>query len=516
MRLLTLCAAFTLLCTIPAVGMAQDDTTKSVDHTDAASANEDMSDAAFRNIMKRQSRDENIFENPGEQGTTGMDIQKLTRGVDAVMAEAIKKKNIPGGVVLILRNHHVALEKAYGNRSVEPTTETCTVDTIYDMASLTKCIATAGSVMKLVEDGKISLRDSVDKYIPDWSNPPEQEALAKDIQKVKRAVAHGEVHLTDGILEFSGDTTSSTKKSWNNIKGQVGLSEKALDEIFAFPPADKTHDTLRMLMTHTAGLKPFDRYYMMFPERHAHDKIIHEIATSKLQAVPGTEFIYSDLSFITLGDIVQRVSGEGLDKFASDNIFKPLGMKDTMFNPPASLKPRIAPTQYFTVTNADGTTKSVMKRGEVHDDNAWVQDGVSGHAGLFSTVHDVAIFCQMMLNRGSYRYKQILSPITVDAMTHDQARLGPGGDQRGLGWDINTGYSNLRGDIFEGGYGHSGFTGTSVWIVPKEKLAIIILTNRVHPNGEGDSIPMRIRVANVVAGSIVESYGKVNYDRNNE
>ncbi|GIX45368.1 MAG: hypothetical protein KatS3mg130_1776 [Candidatus Sumerlaea sp.] len=187
-------------------------------------------------------------------------------------------------------------------------------------------------------------------------------------------------------------------------------------------------------------------------------------------------------------------------------------MHDTMFNPPKSLLPRIAPTEWRLRPEPQAKQQKsgvapqpqkYMIRGEVHDGNAFVQNGISGHAGLFSTAHDLAIFAQMLLNGGQYGNVRIFSPLTVRAMISDQARLKDG-TKRGYGWDIASGYSSQRGDIFTTGFGHTGWTGTSLWAVPEEELIIIVLTSRCHPDGTGDVGPLRAKIANVVASSIVE------------
>jgi CubicO group peptidase (beta-lactamase class C family) len=197
-----------------------------------------------------------------------------------------------------------------------------------------------------------------------------------------------------------------------------------------------------------------------------------------------------------------------LDEYSQKNIFEPLGMKDTMFTPPPETHSRIAPTEW-TTSDTSGSVEftRTMIRGRVHDGNAFVQDGVSGHAGMFSTAEDMATFFKMMLRGGSTMDgNRILSPVTINSMTQDHTQLGDNAPGRGLGWDLTSSYSSQKGDLFTSGYGHTGFTGTSVWVVPEEKLAIIILSNRVHPYGKGDVTPLRARIANIIAGSITTSY----------
>jgi CubicO group peptidase (beta-lactamase class C family) len=445
------------------------------------------------------------------RASLGIDPERMNPGIDAAFAHAIEEKQVPGGVVLVLRKGAVVFEKAYGNRATVPTTETTTLDTIYDMASLTKPVATASAIMRLVEQGKIRLRDGVKHYLPEWKNDPEADELTSEATRLKRAIRTGQLRPTTNWLVSSGTQTSrnSAEELWQRMvyRGQVRLNDPYLENTFRFEGIQREDITLRHLLTHTAGLDPFDRYYLKWPERHARGKIIADIAQRKLVNPPGEVFMYSDLGFITLGEIVERTTSKTLAQFTHDEIFAPLGMNDTMFNPPAELLPRIAPTEWReqVTTGTDGTTHTsrTMIHGEVHDGNAYIQDGISGHAGLFSTAHDLGIFCQMLINSGEYKGVRIFSPATVYAMTHDQAHLKTG-DERGYGWDIKTSYSGPRGDIFLTGFGHTGWTGTSIWIVPEEQIAIIILTNRVHPDGTGDATPLRARIANVVAGSLTQ------------
>jgi CubicO group peptidase (beta-lactamase class C family) len=357
----------------------------------------------------------------------GMSSSHL-RHIKEVMDRAIQEKETPGGVVIVLRNGYIVYRGAFGLKAVEPEPEPISVDTIYDMASLTKVVCTTSMIMLLVQDGKLRLDDPVSMFIPEY-------------------------------------------------KG-----------------GDKYETTLRHLLTHTSGLPPFKRYFEQFPEGNARQKIILDICETPLRAKPGEQFVYSDLGFILLGEIIERVTGMGLDKVAVERIFKPLGMKDTMFTPPDELKPRCAPTE---------KRNGKFLRGEVHDGNAWVQNGVSGHAGLFSTADDLAIFCQMLLDNGRYKNGAIFSPLTVKAMTSPQINLN--GEVRGLGWDIDSHYSYVRGDLFpKESFGHTGWTGTSLWLCPRERCAIILLTNRNHPDEKGDVKRLRALVSNIVASSIIK------------
>src|SRR5260370_395190 len=232
-----------------------------------------------------------------------------------------------------------------------------------------------------------------------------------------------------------------------------------------------------------------------------------------LRTQPGARFVYSDINYIALGEVVHRVSGLTLDEFARRNIFVPLGMRDTSFRPDGKQTARIAPTEkrrgqmnYLGDNGANvGLEGDQWLRGQVHDPTSFRMGGVAGHAGLFSTADDLAIFCQMILNGGVYNGARILGPMTVATMTRPHA-VSETGAARGLGWDIATSFSTNKGDLFPlGSFGHTGFTGTSMWIDPASDTFVIFLSNRVHPDGKGDVGPLRGRVASIVASSITDT-----------
>jgi uncharacterized protein YbbC (DUF1343 family) len=232
-------------------------------------------------------------------------------------------------------------------------------------------------------------------------------------------------------------------------------------------------------------------------------RAVEEVPTS----APGERFVYSDINFVLLGEIVHRVSGKMLDEFCRTRIFEPLGMRETMFKPPASLRPRIAPTEKCTQYGwpCDQPGGAIL-RGVVHDPTARRMLGVAGHAGLFSTAADLGIFCRMLLGGGRVGSTRILSPMAVAKMTSPIAL--PGGQVRGLGWDIDSTYSSNRGELLPlGSFGHTGFTGTSLWIDPMTKTWIVFLSNRVHPDGKGDVTPLRARIATVVGSAITDAPG---------
>src|SRR5262249_18451907 len=244
-----------------------------------------------------------------------------------------------------------------------------------------------------------------------------------------------------------------------------------------------------------------------------YDEAIKHLYREPLRSQPGTRFVYSDINYIALGEVVHRVSGQMLDEFARRNIFVPLGMRDTGFNPAAKLKSRIAPTEkrrgqmnYLGDSGADsGAEGEQWLRGQVHDPTSFRMSGVAGHAGLFSTAGDLAIFCQMLLSGGVYNGVRILSPMTIATMTTPRA-VSDNGAARGLGWDIATTFSTNKGDLFPlGSFGHPGFTGTSLWIDPASDSFVVFLSNRVHPDGKGDVASLRGRVASIVASSITDA-----------
>ena len=344
-----------------------------------------------------------------------------------VIERAIAERQLPGAVVLVGDRDRVVFRRAWGNRALEPVSEPMTVDTIFDLASLTKVVATAPSVMLLVEEGKVRLADPVARYIPE----------------------------------------------------------------FGEPGSDRARVTIEQLLMHRAGLAPDDplELYTGTPE-----EIFARKYRQPLEHPPGERFVYSDVGYEVLGELVRRVSGERLDQFAAERIFRPLGMKETGFRPlqngfDAS---RVAPAE---------RREGRWMRGEVHDPRAYALGGVAGHAGLFSTADDLAKFCRMILAGGTPGKTRILSPLTVDALT--RPRFYGDGDVRALGFDVATAYSSPRGDLFPpGSFGHTGFTGTSMWMDPATGVFAILLSNRVHPEGKGDVVRLRALVANVVAASI--------------
>ncbi|HEY3025211.1 MAG TPA: exo-beta-N-acetylmuramidase NamZ domain-containing protein [Pyrinomonadaceae bacterium] len=374
--------------------------------------------------------------------TVDLSAQKLSQ-IDGVVEQEIAQHHLPGAVVLVARNGRVAWRKAYGARAVEPAREAMTTDTIFDLASLTKVVATATSIMILVERGEIRLSDPLSNYIPE-------------------------------------------------IKGE-----------------GRERITIELLLTHRAGYAPD---FNLKEQWSGYDEAINRLIKEPLRNPPGARFVYSDINYIALGEVVHRASGLTLDEFARQNIFVPLGMRNTGFRPNPRLRARVAPTEkrrgqlaYLGDSGANaGAEGERWLRGEVHDPTSYRMGGVAGHAGLFSTVDDLAIYCQMILNGGTYGGARILGPLTVAEMIRPRL-VSESGWTRGLGWDINTSFSTNRGDLFPlGSFGHTGFTGTSIWIDPASRMFVIFLSNRVHPDGKGDVGPLRGRVASIAAGAVTD------------
>jgi CubicO group peptidase (beta-lactamase class C family) len=250
--------------------------------------------------------------------------------------------------------------------------------------------------------------------------------------------------------------------------------------------------TVRHLLTHTSGLPAHREYFKTVQTRR--DVVARALAEA-LEAEPGVKSVYSDIGFILLGEILERLTGRPLDPMASERIFAPLGMAGTMFHPAAELRARIAPTEN------DSEFRKRVLRGEVHDENAWVMGGVSGHAGLFSTAGDLAVFCQMLLNGGQYAHQRLLRRSTIAQFT---AADSLSANTRALGWNVPTPESSSGRYFSPRSFGHTGFTGTSMWVDPDKQLFVVLLTNRVHPTRQNEKI-QQVRPA--LHDSIIEALG---------
>jgi CubicO group peptidase (beta-lactamase class C family) len=349
--------------------------------------------------------------------------------IDDAVEAAIARGDCPGAVVVVLHKDQVAFRKAYGSRSVEPEKAPMAVDAVFDLASLTKPIATGTSVMLLIEQGKLKPEDKVARYWPEFGANGKEEVTAAQ------------------------------------------------------------------LLLHTSGLIA-DNDVRDYQDGRA--KALERIAALKLEAPPGSRFKYSDVGYIVLGELVERISQSKLDEFARKHVFEPLKLADTGFKPNEALRNRVVPT---------GKRNGAIILGDVHDPRAHLIGGVAGHAGLFSTADDLTRYCRMLLNGGELDGVRILKPETVKLFTEPHEVPGEKTKQkqlRSFGWDIDTAYSVQRGDVFPKGegYGHTGFTGTSIWVDPKSRTAVILLTSRVHPADKGDVRRLRREVATAAANAL--------------
>ncbi len=283
-------------------------------------------------------------------------------------------------------------------------------------------------------------------------------------------------------------------------QGKLRLTDRVALHIPGFERYGKRDITIRHLMTHTSGLRPDLEFN---PEWNGYDTAISKATDEVPVAGLDERVIYSDINYFLLGHIVGVVSGEPLDEFTRKHVFIPLGMKDTMFKPPASLARRIAPTEKcLPISYPCGQDGGTWLRGVVHDPTARRMDNVAGHAGLFTTAADLARFARMLLNGGQLEGVRILSPLTVARMTSPSTPPGQR-NVRGLGWDINSGFSANKGDLTPTlSFGHTGFTGTSLWVDPGTRTFVVFLSNRVHPDGKGDVTALRAKVANIAGGAI--------------
>lgn len=348
------------------------------------------------------------------------------READELIGQAISRGDIPGAVLLVGRGKQDVYLKAYGNRSVEPQKVAMTTDTVFDLASLSKPVGCATSIMLLAERGKIDLWEPVSKYLP------------------------------------------------------------------AFAANGKERITIAQLLLHTGGLVPDN------PLSDYQNGV--SVTWERINALrplwePGTRFAYTDVGYIVLGELVRVVDGRSLDQFARQEIFEPLGMADTAYNPGPPLKARCAPTY---------RREGRWMVGEVHDPRAYLLGGVAGHAGLFSTAEDLARYCRMLLADGRAGDKRVLAARTVREMIEPRM-LADGVTWRTYGWDVQSGYASARGDRFQVGstFGHTGFTGTMIWIDPGNDCFVIFLTNRVHPADKGEVIALRRAVTTLAAEALL-------------
>lgn len=364
----------------------------------------------------------------------GLNSRMFARA-DSVINEAIADELIPGAVLLVLKDQKIAYKKAYGNRQVIPEKKEMTTETIFDMASLTKPIATGTAMMILLERGYFRLLDKAEDYLP-------------------------------GYAAWQDTTTG-----------------------------EKVDIRIIHLLTHTSGLPAYAHPDMLMKKYNStsRDSLFKFIDTVERDARPGTKFRYSGLNFITMQRIIEKLTNTTLAEFAQKEIFDKLGMSGTAYS---LSKEQLKNTAATEVIN-DGVLV-----GKVHDPMARiVMKGNSANAGLFSTAEDLALYSAMLLNNGSWNGKHILAPLTVKAFTS----LPDGYEEfgRGLAWDLNSAYASNQGDLLSAAaFGHTGYTGTSIVIAPEYNMAVILLTNRVHPQDKGSLVRLRSIVSNLVAAAI--------------
>ncbi|GAC1656037.1 MAG: hypothetical protein NVS9B15_17020 [Acidobacteriaceae bacterium] len=376
------------------------------------------------------------------QDNTSSDTRSYDfRVLDAVVQSAVDTHQVPGAVVVVGHKGKVVYRKAFGMRSLEPTREPMTLDTVFDIASLSKCVATATSMMVLYEQGKFRLNDPVSMYLPDFRGGGKEDV------------------------------------------------------------------TIRELLTHFSGLKPdLD----LAPYWEGKDEAVRKIWAEKLQDPPGSKFVYSDINFETLGLLVEKLSGLSLEVFAQDNVFQPLSMSHTSFRPlqpPSGFALASGPVANVAPTEWDDRTHEML-RGVVHDPTSRRMGGVAGHAGVFSTADDLALYSQAMLDALSETPRRSgampFGKLTAEKMTTPQ-NPPTSTNLRGLGWDIDTPFSADRGELLPvGSFGHTGFTGTSMHIDPATQTYIVILSNAVHPHVGAAVTNLRSRAANAVAQALRE------------
>jgi len=319
-----------------------------------------------------------------------------------ILQKAIEEENLPGALISISENGQLLLRESFGNRTVFPVKESMDMNTVFDLASLTKVVATLPALLLLMDQKQIHLEDKVARFIPEFS--------------------------------------------WNG----------------------KESVTIEHLLTHTSGLPAFKPF---FKEQLNKEEVIHSICHSAIESPVGKQVIYSDLGFIMLSAIVEQATGQSFEYFVENEIFTALGMNETCFNPDF-------PLNRYAATEFDAAAKT-YKRGIVHDENAETMGGISGHAGLFSTCADLEKFASMIENNGTINHKQFISSEIIELSRKNftqNDRLS-----RGLGWELNVHSDCSCGAFFsKKAYGHTGFTGTSIWFDPKQKIHIILLTNYVH------------------------------------
>ncbi len=336
----------------------------------------------------------------------------------SLLEDAVARRVFPGAALVVARDGRVALGRGFGRLTYAPDAAPVDLDTVYDLASLTKVIATTTLAMRLFEAGQLDLDAPASAYLP------------------------------------------------------------------AFAAAGKAAVTVRDLLAHCSGLPAgFPGGFLAYSKARGlpsdRTAIVAEVCATGLECPPRTRAIYTDLGAIALGAIVESVAGDRLDRLAASQIFGPLGMGATRYLPPAEWLPRIAPTEMKP-------ERGQVIHGEVHDECAWAMGGVSGHAGLFGSARDLAVFGQALLEGGTLAGRRIVGSETLAEFVRPDGRV-PGSD-RALGWQVASPENSAGPDLSSEAYGHTGFTGTSLWVDPPRRLVVVLLSNRVHPTRENVAI----------------------------
>jgi len=362
---------------------------------------------------------------PAAPRDAGMRADLRTR-LDSIARAAIDSGAAPAIALAVGRHGRLVHLGAYGRNDHVAGSAAVTDSTLFDLASLTKVVATTSVAMRLEQDSALDLDRTVASYLPELTDP-----------------------------------------------AKAGI-------------------TVRMLLTHTGGLEAGAPLHRTFRGR---DAFLQQINARPLKQAPGAATIYSDWDLVLLGLVIERVTGKPLDVVANEQLFAPLGMRDTRFRPDASLRPRIAATEV-------AQDRGGLIWGEVHDPNAWAMGGVAGHAGLFGSARDLAVFAQMLLDNGRYNGVRLLRPATVARWTAPQGR----GASRALGWDTPSGESSAGRYFSPRSFGHTGYTGTSLWIDPERGLFVVLLTNRVNPTSANQKhVALRRAVADAVQSAVLDA-----------
>lgn len=363
-----------------------------------------------------------------------MDSEKQLEAAEAVLQQAISERAFPGAAYGVLLHGQVQTVRGLGRFTYEDGAQRVVPETIFDIASVSKVVATTSMAMRLWELRQLDLDDPISAWLPEF---------------------------IDG---FDGEDLAARQRV-----------------------------TVRMLLTHSSGLPAYAR---LFAECATAQALFEACLHLPLEAAPGTRAVYSDIGFILLGRLLERIAGEMLDSFCRREIFAPLRMTHTMFRPPVELRDSIPPT------SLDDGFRRRLVQGEVHDENCWQMGGISGHAGLFSNVPDLLKFADCMLSGGT----PIFQLETVQTFLSGEASIP--GSSRALGWDTPSQPSSSGRYFSPRSAGHLGYTGTSLWMDFEKELAIVLLTNRTFPGNKSSGISKAIQqVRPAFHDAVIEAFG---------